>query len=77
MKKDIQSFKKKLDYREVGGTVFLGITKPVVKAHGSCDARAMKNAIAQALRLASSDMSADLAEKLADLPNLETETVHE
>ena len=77
VKKDIQGFKKKLDYREVGGTVFLGITKPVVKAHGSCDARAMKNAIAQALRLASSDMSADLVEKLADLPSLEAEPVHE
>lgn len=77
VKKDIQGFKKKLDYREVGGTVFLGITKPVVKAHGSCDARAMKNAIAQAVKLASSDMARDLAEKLADLPALETEPAHE
>jgi glycerol-3-phosphate acyltransferase PlsX len=77
VKKDFQGFKKKLDYREVGGTVFLGITKPVVKAHGSCDARAMKNAIAQAMKLASSDMAKDLAEKLADLPALETEPAHE
>ncbi len=77
VKKDFQGFKKKLDYREVGGTVFLGITKPVVKAHGSCDARAMKNAIAQAMRLASSDMAKDLADKLADLPTLETEPAHE
>ncbi len=77
MKKDLRAFKKKLDYREVGGTVFLGITKPVVKAHGSCDARAMKNAIAQAVRLASSDMGADLAARLADLPSPDAETVHE
>ena len=77
VKKDMRGFKKKLDYREVGGTVFLGITKPVVKAHGSCDARAMKNAIAQAVKLASSDMAKDLAEKLADLPALEAETANE
>lgn len=77
VKKDIQGFRKKLDYREVGGTVFLGITKPVVKAHGSCDARAMKNAIAQAMKLASSDMGNDLAEKLGDLSALEAEPVHD
>ena len=77
VKKDLRAFKKKLDYREVGGTVFLGITKPVVKAHGSCDAKGMKNAIAQAVKLAESDLSGDLEEKLKDMPNLEAEPVHE
>ena len=77
VKKDIQAFKKKLDYREVGGTVFLGISKPVVKAHGSCDAKAMKSAIAQAVKLAGSDLSGDLEEKLKDMPDLEAEQVHE
>ena len=77
VKKDLQGFKKMMDYREVGGTVFLGITKPVVKAHGSCDAKGMKNAIAQAMKLVSADLCHDLADKLADLPAVETERAHE
>ena len=37
--------KKRFDYREVGGAPFLGLKSLVVKAHGSSDAFAMKNAI--------------------------------
>lgn len=33
----INKFKKKLDYREYGGALFLGVQKPVIKAHGSSD----------------------------------------
>ena len=57
--------------------MFLGIPKPVVKAHGSCDAKAVKNAIAQAMKLVSSDLCRDLADKLADLPVTEPERAHE
>jgi len=39
------NIKKRFDYREVGGAPFLGLTSLVVKAHGSSDAYAMKNAI--------------------------------
>jgi len=39
------NIKKRFDYREVGGAPFLGLTSLVVKAHGSSDAFAMKNAI--------------------------------
>jgi len=39
--------KKKFDYREVGGAPFLGLSSLVVKAHGSSDALAIKNAIKQ------------------------------
>ena len=77
VEKDLKGFKKMMDYREVGGTVFLGITKPVIKAHGSCDAKAVKNAIAQAMKLVSADLCRDLAEKLADLPAIEPERAHE
>jgi len=37
--------KKRFDYREVGGAPFLGLNSLVIKAHGSSDAFAMKNAI--------------------------------
>ncbi len=77
VKKDLKSFKKMMDYREVGGTVFLGITKPVIKAHGSSDAKGIRNAIAQAMKLVTSDLCSDLAGKLADMPGNEAKTAHE
>ena len=33
----INSFKKKADYKIYGGALFLGVRKPVLKAHGSSD----------------------------------------
>ncbi|MEM1483924.1 phosphate acyltransferase PlsX [Oscillospiraceae bacterium PP1C4] len=48
VKGGVSGFKKKMDYKEHGGAPLLGITKPVIKAHGSSDARAFKNAIRQA-----------------------------
>ncbi|MBQ7046261.1 MAG: phosphate--acyl-ACP acyltransferase, partial [Oscillospiraceae bacterium] len=44
----IKAFKKKMDYKEYGGAVLLGVNKPVIKAHGSSDAKAFFNAIRQA-----------------------------
>ncbi len=48
LKKGLYAFKKKMDYTEYGGAPLLGIAKPVIKAHGSSDAKAFKNAIRQA-----------------------------
>lgn len=47
LKSQLKSFKGKLDYREYGGAPLLGLKQPVVKAHGSSDAFAIKNAIKQ------------------------------
>ncbi len=47
LKAQLKSFKNRLDYREYGGAPLLGLKKPVVKAHGSSDAFAIKNAIRQ------------------------------
>jgi glycerol-3-phosphate acyltransferase PlsX len=44
----VKEFKRKMDYRETGGALVLGASKPVIKAHGSSDARAFYNAIRQA-----------------------------
>ena len=65
--KDIKAFKKLLDYREIGGTQFLGIKKPVIKAHGSSDALAFRNAVRQAEEAAKADFSAELEESLRRL----------
>ncbi len=63
--KDIKAFKKMLDYREIGGTPFLGIRKPVIKAHGSSDALAFRNAVHQAME--TPDISAELEAGIAML----------
>ena len=46
--KNVKDFKKKVDYSEYGGAPLLGTAKPVIKAHGSSNARAFYNAIRQA-----------------------------
>ena len=63
--KDIKAFKKLLDYREIGGTQFLGIKKPVIKAHGSSDRLAFRNAVRQAMEAARNDISDELEQYLA------------
>ena len=49
LKNDVYSLKALLDPGEVGGTALLGISKPVIKAHGSSDARAVRSAVRQAI----------------------------
>ena len=52
----IGDMKKKFDYKEYGGAVMLGVKKPVVKSHGSADARTFKNAIKQAVWFLQTDL---------------------
>ena len=72
-KKGVDEVMKMLDYREIGGTQFLGIKKPVIKAHGSSDALAFRNAVKQAMDAAGSDISADLEQSLQALNAKESE----
>ena len=44
----INSLKKAMDYKEYGGALFLGVKRPVVKAHGSSDAKVFEFTIKQA-----------------------------
>ena len=71
-KKGVDDVMKMMDYREVGGTQFLGIKKPVIKAHGSSDVLAFRNAVKQAMNAAESDISADLEQSLRLLGDKET-----
>ena len=66
-KPGVDEVMKMLDYREVGGTQFLGIRKPVIKAHGSSDARAFRNAVHQAMDAAEHDFSVELEQGLQKL----------
>ncbi|QSX06597.1 phosphate acyltransferase PlsX [Sedimentibacter sp. zth1] len=46
-KPSLRKFKKRFDYGEYGGAMLLGVNAPVIKAHGSSDSIAIKNAIKQ------------------------------
>ncbi len=70
-KKGVDEVMGMLDYRTIGGTQFLGISKPVIKAHGSSDALAFRNAVRQAMDAAKTDFSAELEKGLAALAEKE------
>ncbi|MBR3148730.1 MAG: phosphate acyltransferase PlsX [Eubacterium sp.] len=52
----INDMKNQFDYKEYGGAVMLGVKKPVIKAHGSADARTFKNAVKQAVWFLETDL---------------------
>ena len=66
-KKGVDEVMKMMDYREIGGTQCLGVKKPVIKAHGSSDALAFRNAVRQAMDAAQADFSAELEAALKAL----------
>lgn len=65
VKDGMKDLKKVMDSNEVGGTVLLGISKPVIKAHGSSNDYAIKNAIRQAIQFAGSGIIEDIEENIS------------
>lgn len=70
--KKIKAFKKKMDYSETGGAVLMGISKPVIKAHGSSNAKAFYNAIRQAKNCVDGDIIGEITKSLELLKKQET-----
>ena len=69
IKKDLYSLKSMMDSSEVGGAPLLGVRKPVIKAHGNSDAKAIKNAVKQAVSFTERgviDSISDYLEKMND-----------
>ena len=64
MKKGIGAMKKQYDPAETGGSPIIGLKKPVIKAHGSSNAKAFKNAILKAEQYAGSGMIAQIESDL-------------
>lgn len=56
IKPQLSEMKQKMDYREVGGAPLLGTRFPIVKAHGSSDSYAYKNAIMQLIDFIDKDV---------------------
>lgn len=53
----LNKVKKSADYETMGGAVFLGLTKPVVKAHGNSKAYGFSVCIAQAVNAVRGDLA--------------------
>lgn len=64
IKSSLRNFKKKFDYKETGGAPLLGVKAPVIKAHGSSDHIAIKNAVRQAKVFLESDVNSLIEESI-------------
>jgi len=64
-KKVFKNLKKQVDYAEYGGAPLLGINGCSIISHGSSNAKAIKNAIFQAIKFASSNTNTRIKEALS------------
>lgn len=71
LKKELGGLKKNFDSSEFGGAPILGVSKPVIKAHGSSDAKAFKNAIKQAIAFANASINEEIEAAVAVLKSKE------
>ena len=67
MKGKVAELKKQMDSEEYGGAPFLGARQPVIKAHGSSKAKAIKNAIRQAKICVENDLCGTMQAALDDV----------
>ena len=67
----IKRFSKMVDYKEYGGALFLGVKKPVVKAHGSSDEKLFEYTIKQAEKFVENRAVERMIEEFEKINNLE------
>lgn len=67
VKSGLDDMKQKMSSRSVGGTAFLGVSKPVIKAHGSSDELAFSNAVRQGKAFAQSGCIDVIAKEAANM----------
>ena len=72
LKQDLAAMKKSMDVNEVGGTALVGISKPVIKAHGSSNEASFFAAIRQAVAFVQSGIIDEIKENI-DYMKLKTE----
>lgn len=66
-KKGINGIRKTMDYRETGGSIVIGISRPVIKAHGSSDDAAIRGAIRQAIRAVESGFCEEIRANIGQM----------
>ena len=64
IKSDLGEMKKSMDVNEIGGTAMVGISKPVIKAHGSSNAAAIFSAVRQAVNFVQSGVIEEINENI-------------
>ncbi|HAS74900.1 MAG TPA: phosphate acyltransferase PlsX [Clostridiales bacterium UBA8960] len=69
LKRNLSDFKKMIDYTEYGGAPLLGVNGLVVKAHGSSNAKAFKNAIKYAQIGIESSLVEEIRQKVSSFAN--------
>lgn len=62
LKPSLKGVAAKYDYKEVGAAVLLGVKKPLFKAHGSSDRRAIRSAIYTAEKFIKNDVIKNIEE---------------
>jgi len=67
LKDALDGFKAKMDYTEYGGAPLMGTAKPVIKAHGSSNAKAVKNAVRQAKLFCERDVIGEIQNVIDNL----------
>lgn len=73
IKKDVKQMAKQLDANEYGGAPFLGVKKPVFKAHGNSKAPTFCNAIGMVMEFAKNDVIGEITNALTAGESTETE----
>ena len=72
VRKHMHSLRAKMNPDTIGGTILLGVTKPVIKAHGSSNAAAINGAIRQAANAALTDSASRLRDNIARMVSVQT-----
>ncbi len=67
MRNKVKQMKKRFSASEHGGALILGVKKPVIKAHGGSNAKALKNAVLQAARFADNGVNTEIEETIAKI----------
>ena len=73
IKPALKRFKGRLDSEEHGGAPLLGVNAPMIKAHGSSEARGIKNALRQARTMIEGDVTGKIRDAVEKLTPAEEE----
>ena len=64
MRPALKRFKKRMDYSEYGGGLLLGIKKPMIKCHGTANAKIVKFTLLQSENFAKNNVVETIAKNI-------------
>jgi len=71
LKPVFKKFKTDFDYTEYGGAILLGVKNVLIKAHGSSNAKAIKNAVKQAVNCINGNVVEIISQEIKNMNILE------